>query len=92
MEHYKSSTFNMCEHQQLPFMSGTPLRVKLKEVATPPTPANRPPDIPITFRSKVKADLDWDERLGVIERVPPNTEQTFCARMLVVAKHNGEPR
>merc|ERR1712082_1514 len=39
----------------------------------------------------VKEDLDRDVRLGVIEKVPDNTEQKLCARMLVVPKHNGEP-
>ena len=92
VEHYQSSTFKMCEHQQLPAMSGMPLRVQLKEGATPPTVANQPAEVPNTFKSKVKADLDREERLGVIERVPHNTPQTFCTRMLVVAKHNGEPR
>ena len=42
VEHYQSSTFNMCEHQPLPAMSGTLLCVQLKEGATPPTAANKP--------------------------------------------------
>ena len=30
--------------------------------------------------------------LGIIEPVPLNTPVTLCARMVVVAKHNGSPR
>ena len=40
VDHYKSSTFNICEHQQLPAISGTPLWVQLKEGVTSPTAAN----------------------------------------------------
>ena len=73
-------------------MSGTLLRVQLEEGATPPMAANKPAEVLNAFKAKVKADLDRDEQLGVIERVPPNTPQTYCARVLVVAKHNGKPR
>ena len=40
----------------------------------------------------MKDDIDRDIRLGVIEPVPENTPQTYCARMHVVPKHNHEPR
>ena len=73
-------------------MSGTPLRVKLKEGATIPTPVNCLAEVPNTFKKKVMVDLDRDVRLGVIEHCPHNTGVTFWARMLVVAKNNGEPR
>ena len=63
----------MCEHQRLPAMSGTPLCVQLKEGTTPPTAVNKLAEVPNAFKAKVKADLDRDELLGVIERVPPNT-------------------
>ena len=54
--------------------------------------ANKPAEIPNAFEAKVKADLDRNKQLGVIERVPPNTPQTFYVKMLVVAKNNGKPR
>ena len=57
LEHNWSSTFNMCEHQQLPAMSGTPLQVILKEGATIPTP-----EVPKTFKKKVKGT--WREMCG----------------------------
>ena len=73
-------------------MKGEPLRVKFKENMTQPRAANCPAPVPKAYTKKVKEDLDRDVRLGVIEKVPANTEQKFCARMLVVPKHNGEPR
>ena len=40
----------------------------------------------------VKKDLDRDVSMGIIEPVPINTPTTWCARMVVVAKHDGSPR
>ena len=40
----------------------------------------------------VKKDLDRDVSMGTIEPVPINTPTTWCARMVVVAKHDGSPR
>ena len=39
----------------------------------------------------VKADIERDIKLGVLERVPANTPVTWCSRMHVVAKKNGDP-
>ena len=72
-------------------MSGAPMRVSIDKNATP-TVINRPSIVSHHWEKKVKADLDADERLGVIEKVPENTPQTWCAPMHVVAKHNGDPR
>ena len=41
---------------------------------------------------QAKRDLDRDISLGIIEPVPINTPTTWCARMVVVAKHDGSPR
>ena len=35
LEHYKSSTFNTCEHQPLPLMEGPPLKLMVDPNATP---------------------------------------------------------
>ena len=37
-------------------------------------------------------DLERDVALGIIEKVPLNTPTTWCARMVVVPKHDGSPR
>jgi len=40
----------------------------------------------------VKAGLDQDVRLGVLEPVPVGEPVTWCHRMVVCAQKNGEPR
>ena len=44
------------------------------------------------WEERVKQDLDRDVALGVIEPVLINTPVTWCARMVVVPKHDGTPR
>ena len=93
LDHYSSSTFNTCTHQRLPTMKGEPLRVKLKDGAILPKAAHVPAKIPIAYKKRVMEDLERDERLGVIERVPENVGSvSCCARMLIVPKNNGDPR
>ena len=72
-------------------MAGEPLRVHIDK-SVPPTTVNRPSTVSIHWQKKMKAALDADERMGVIEKVPANTPQLWCAPMHVVAKHNGDPR
>ena len=58
MEEYASSTFNTCEHQPLPMMSGAPpMRIHIKEGAKP-TAIHRPAVIPAHWQEEVKADLE----------------------------------
>ena len=33
-----------------------------------------------------------DVALGVLEKVPPNTPVTWCARLVIATKANGTPR
>ena len=91
LERYGSSTFNKCSHQRLPMMSCKPLRIHVDPTAKPVAAHNARP-VPIHLRDKVKAQLDEDVRLGVIERVPIGTETTWQSRMCVVSKPNGDPR
>ena len=57
-----------------------------------PHAVHTPAPIPIHFREEVKAQLDMDEKLGVIGKVPPNTPVTWCARMVIATKADGSPR
>ena len=92
MNYYASSTFNTCEHQPLPMMKGVPpMRILMKEGAEP-VAVHRPAAIPAHWQEKVRKDIERDIRLGVLERVPANTPVTWCSRMHVVAKKNGDPR
>merc|ERR1712239_16836 len=57
-----------------------------------PVAVHRPATIPAHWQDKVQEDIERDIRLGVLERVPLNTPVTWCSRMHIVAKKNGEPR
>ena len=87
---YKSSTFNTCEHQPLPKMKGEPLGIYTREDGKPYVVHTHSP-IPVHFQQEVKEQLDRDVRLGVLEKVPPNTPTTWCRRLVVATKKNGTP-
>ena len=88
---FKASTFNTCCHQPLPMMAGPPLRLNIDPEATPVV-AHKAASVPVHWEGKVKEHLDRDVRLGVIEKVPVGTPDTWCQRMMIVGKSNGEPR
>ena len=91
LDYYKLSTFNVCEHQPLPLMTGPPLRIMIDEDAEP-IAVHTPIPVPIHWQDEVKAGLDRDVRLGVIEPVPVGDPVTWCHRMVVCAKKDGKPR
>ena len=91
IEYYKSTTFNTCEHQPLPMMSGEPLKLHVDPKAKP-VAAHRPAMVPIHWQDQVYRDLERDVNLGVLERVGPNTPVTWCSRMVVTSKSDGTPR
>ncbi len=69
---YSASAFNVCEHQPLPMMAGPPLSLSIDPTAVP-KPCHTPISIPIHWQDEVKAGLDRDVRLGVLEKVPLGT-------------------
>ena len=91
LDYYNSSTFNTCEHQPLPMMSGPPLRLMVDPNAKPVVYHN-PIPVPVHWQEAVKAGLDRDVQLGVIEPVPVGNPVTWCSRMVIAAKKSGEPR
>ena len=91
LDHYSSSTFNVCEHQTLPLMEGPPMRLMIDPEATP-TAHHSPIPVPLHWQDDVKAGLDRDVRLGVLEPVPIGEPVTWCHRMVICAKKNGKPR
>ena len=91
LNHYKSSTFNTCEHQPLPMMHGPPLSLMI-DPAAKPVAKHKPIPIPIHWQEDVFAGLDQDCRLGVIEPVPVGTPVTWCHRMIIIPKKSGKPR
>ena len=57
-----------------------------------PTAHHTPIPVPLHWQSQVKAGLDQDVALGVLEPVPVGEPVTWCHRMVVCAKKNGKPR
>ena len=91
LDYYSSSTFNTCEHQTLPLMEGPPMRLMIDPHAAP-TAYHSPIPVPLHWQDDVKAGLDRDVRLGVLEPVPIGEPVTWCHRMVICAKKNGTPR
>jgi len=91
LDRYKSSTFNTCEHQSLPLMAGPPMKLMVDPNATP-VAHHTPVPVPLHWQEAVKAGLDQDIRLGVLEPVPVGDPVTWCHRMVVCAKKTGKPR
>ena len=88
---YAASAFNCCECQPLPKMHGPPLFIHMKEGVTP-IASHSPIPVPLHWQKKVKAGLDRDVAIGVLEKVPPGTPTTWCHRMVVVPKKDNTPR
>ena len=88
---YAASAFNQCETQQLPHMTGPPLQIFLKQGAKP-VAIHKAIPVPANWQLEVKAGLDRDCALGVIEKVGPNTPCEWCCRMVCIPKKTGRPR
>ena len=88
---FSASAFNTCTHQHLKEMTGAPMRIVFKEDYEEHR-VHTPIEVPHYWKYKVKEDLDMDVRLGIIEPVPQGTPTTWCTRMVVTAKKNGNPR
>ena len=92
LDTYSSSAFNTCSHQPLPMMTGSdPLRLYVDPSAKP-VAIRTPSQVPLHWKEAVKEGLERDCRLGVLEKVPENTPDTWCSRMVVTPKPDGTPR
>ena len=91
IDHYSSSTMNMCTHQQLPVMTGPPLHFTLKPDAKS-VAVHKPAVVPIHWVAPVREQLMRDVELGILERVQANEPTVWQHRMVVVRKPNGTPR
>ena len=90
-DRYSSSKFNVCTHQLLPTMSGPPLRLHVNPEATPSC-VHTPIPVPLNWQDQVKAALDGDVHLGVIEPFAVGESTRWCHRMVICAKKSGKPR
>ena len=66
-------------------MTGPPVTLMIADDAKP-VASHSPIPVPIHWHDEVKADLDLDVRLGVIEPVPIGEPVTWCHRMVLCAK------
>ena len=85
LNYYASSTFNTCEHQPLPLMDTLPMKLMVNPDATP-IAHHSPIPVPLHWQDEVKAGLDRDVELGVLEPVPVGEPVTWCHRMVICAK------
>jgi hypothetical protein len=92
LKYYAPTAFNQCEKQPLPLMDGhPPLRLHVDENAKP-FAIHKARPVPMHWQQEVKAGLDRDVALGVLERVPVEEPTDWCAPMTIAAKKNGAPR
>ena len=92
LDRYRSSSFNTCERQQLPLISGSPPLELHVDPTAKPKACHIPASVPLHWQDAVKAGLERDVRLGVLERVPLNTPVCWQSRMVCAPKHDGSPR
>ena len=88
---FSSSAFNTCHHQPLQTMTGEPMDIHIDD-GCPAVAVHSPIPVPHHWKYKVKADIDRDVKLGIIEPVPQGTATTWCSRMVVAPKKDGAPR
>ena len=91
LEYYAASAFNTCRRQKMPSTKGPPVKIMVDPGATP-VAILKPIPVPLHYRAEVKTALDADVARGVLERVPPGTPTTWCARMLIQPKKDGGAR
>ena len=92
LDSFASSAFNMCTNQPLQGMRGAAMDIVFKADGTKPRPVYTPIPVPFHWKKPVKADLDRDVRLGILEKVPQGDVTECCSRMVVAPKANGKPR
>ena len=56
-----------------------------------PYAINKPHPVPIHWRDQVKAKLDRDVRIGVLEQVPIGEPTEWCSPKVICPKANGDP-
>ena len=88
---FEASAFHTCTHQPLQAMTGAPVHIKFKDGAVPHA-VHSPLNVPHHWEKEVRATLDRDSRLRIIEAVPQGTPSVWCSRMVVVPKKDGTPR
>ena len=81
-EWYASRAFKVCKRQTWPRTAGPAMRIFTKPDATPVC-VTKPAPVPLHSRKEVKANLDVNVAMEVLERVPMGTPDTRCTRMVI---------
>ena len=72
-------------------MRGSPLQLFVDK-SVKPVAIHKAATIPVHLKARVKADLDRDCRLGILEKVDINSPVKWLSRMLITLKKDGSPR
>ena len=72
-------------------MKCEPLKLHVDPNATT-TDVHKPALVPIHWQNKTNENLERNIRIGVLERVDPNTPTSQCPRMVVTCKADGTQR
>ena len=91
-DYYSSSAFNCCENQKLPLVNETVPMSLYVDSSAKPVAHHKAYPVPIHWQSEVKAGLDSDVKIGVLEKVPVGEPTDWCSRMVCVSKKDGKPR
>ena len=91
IKRYMKSGFNNCRIQPLKIMySDKPLQLFV-DPNVKPVAIHKAAIIPIHLKARVKADLDRDVRLGILEKVDVNSPVKWLSRMIVIMEKDGSP-
>ena len=82
--YYSSSTFNICPHVKSQGMTGPPVKFAIKQDADLVC-HTKPFKVPLHWKKPVKDAMERDLRLGIIEKLPPNSPAVCCHRMVVTS-------
>ena len=75
----------------MPETQGPPMKIHTAPNAVPHV-VHKPAPGPLHWRERVAKDIEADVSRGILERVPPGIPETWCTRMVITWKKNGEPR
>ena len=76
-------------HQTLPVMDGPPMKLMVDQDAEL-VAYHTPVPVPLHWQKAIKAGLDQDVQLGVLETVAVGEPVTWCHHIVVCAKNNGK--
>ena len=91
IKQYAHSGFNNCRVQPLAMMNTDKPLWLFVDPAVKPVAIHKAAIIPIHLKARVKADLDRDVRLGILEKGDINSPVKWLGRMLVTMKKDGSP-